>query len=286
MTVKFTRTGVGNESNNEELLFEFLDHELPESVKHKWRSSIKVNKFAGSLQTVQMMGNYYEPISWSGEFFGQYINTKNEYITAKQRADQLHRLQFSLVKFFFEGIKQIVLISEFEYDIFNYQEVRYTITLQPHDITNEIEAGQAGQVLLRSYNAFTDPANDTNKGAGADVDPDKMKKMNYTEGLLKQKSVAVAESSGQAVLDKDPLKEYALNDLQKRFPERFKKFEQAQEKAGKNPSQANVIEVGRLYNEMVRDAAKQDQILNNPSSPPAPLPENKGKSLKTTNNGL
>lgn len=155
MTMKITKTGRGGERNDETLLFEWLNHEVPESIKLSYETMLNTNKFAGSLQTNQIMGVYLEPITFSGEFFGEYISINNankfEYITAKERSDQLSRLQGRIVKFWFEGIKQLVIIQKYEIDIKNYNHIEYTLTLQPHDIQLPINPIDVKQYLTKSF---------------------------------------------------------------------------------------------------------------------------------------
>ena len=153
--MKITKTGRGSERNDETLLFEWLNHEVPESIKLSYETMLNTNKFAGSLQTNQIMGVYLEPITFSGEFFGEYISINNankfEYITAKERSDQLSRLQGRIVKFWFEGIKQLVIIQKYEIDIKNYNHIEYTLTLQPHDIQLPINPIDVKQYLAKSF---------------------------------------------------------------------------------------------------------------------------------------
>jgi len=155
MSLKFTKCGVGSESGDESLLFEWLNHEVPESIKLSYETSLNTNRFAGSLQTNQIVGIYLEPITFSGEFFGEYISKNNnkslEYITAKERSDQLARLQGRIIKFWFEGIKQLVIIQKYEIDIKNYNHIEYTITLQPHDIQLPISPIEVKQYLTKSF---------------------------------------------------------------------------------------------------------------------------------------
>ena len=155
MTMKITKTGRGSEANDESLLFEWLNHEVPESIKLSYETMLSTNKFAGSLQTNQIMGIYLEPITFSGEFFGEYISKNNnnqlEYITAKERSDQLARLQGRIIKFWFEGIKQLVIIQKYEIEILNYNHIQYTISLQPHDIQLPITPIEVKQYLTKSF---------------------------------------------------------------------------------------------------------------------------------------
>lgn len=174
MTMKITKTGRGSERNDETLLFEWLNHEVPESIKLSYETMLNTNKFAGSLQTNQIMGVYLEPITFSGEFFGEYISINNsnkfEYITAKERSDQLSRLQGRIVKFWFEGIKQLVIIQKYEIDIKNYNHIEYTLTLQPHDIQLPINPIDVKQYLSKSFiqqdTTIEEPKEKENFGVG------------------------------------------------------------------------------------------------------------------------
>ncbi len=151
MSLKFCASGEGSEQGNTEIFFEFLDHELGDSIKLKYISELVVNKFVGSLQTTQHQGIFLEPITWSGEFFGHYVDANGNYINAKQRADQLLRLKGRVVKWFYEGIKQLVIIKEVEYNYHNYESIEYTITIQPHDIQNEVRPTEVKQFIQNSF---------------------------------------------------------------------------------------------------------------------------------------
>lgn len=134
MTIKFTKTGVGAEFNIETLLFEFKDEECPKELNLEYETALATNQYVGSLQTNQMQGIYLQPITWQGTFFGGSLDIDNNYITAKERADELDRLQGRVIKWWYEGIKQLVIIKKFKYTYKGYNDVDYEITLQPHDI--------------------------------------------------------------------------------------------------------------------------------------------------------
>jgi hypothetical protein len=120
MTIKFTRTGFGNEKNNEALLFEFLDHELSDKIELKSKTLKNSNEFVGSLQTSQITGTLIEPISFNGKFFGDYVDNQNRIIRRP-------------VKFWIDGFKVIVIISKLKLIAEDYDSCSCEITLQPHD---------------------------------------------------------------------------------------------------------------------------------------------------------
>jgi len=155
MSIKFTKTARGSEQGSETLLFQFLDHECPEKLTLDYSSDLVTNKFIGSLQTNQHNGIYLQPISWQGEFFGGYIpyvaeNNSGQYMTAKERFDQLGRLQGRVIKFWYEGIKQLVIISKLEASFIDYNRVEYSITLQPHDIQIFIKPEAIKPIIQKS----------------------------------------------------------------------------------------------------------------------------------------
>jgi len=134
MTIKFTKTGFGNEKNNESLLFEFLDHELSDKIELRSKTLKSVNSFVGSLQTSQITGTLLELINFSGKFFGDYVNYQDSTtIRAKQRFDQLQNLNGRPVKFWIDGFKVIVIISKLKLIAEDYNSCGFDITLQPHD---------------------------------------------------------------------------------------------------------------------------------------------------------
>lgn len=222
MTMKITKTGRGSEANDESLLFEWLNHEVPESIKLSYETMLSTNKFAGSLQTNQIMGIYLEPITFSGEFFGEYISKNNnnqlEYITAKERSDQLARLQGRIIKFWFEGIKQLVIIQKYEIEILNYNHVQYTISLQPHDIQLPITPIEVKQYLTKSFIQTQEPINTPTTITGEPVEityyntkpTDNFKK----ESILTQKNFAIND-----ILNKKTIRQYdietKISDLKK-----------------------------------------------------------------------
>ena len=134
MSVKFTKTGQGSEANDESLLFEFLDHELPEKIDLDYENDLVTTKYVGSLQSSQHNGVFLQPVDFEGEFHGDMVDKDGNLITAKERFDQLARLQGRVVKLWIEGIKQIVIIKKLKMIIENYASVKYNISLQPHDL--------------------------------------------------------------------------------------------------------------------------------------------------------
>lgn len=158
MTLKFTKTGVGAESGNESLLFEFLDHEIPANLELEWETALATSKFAGDTQTNQIIGTYLNPITFSGKLFGDYLDeAKKRIIRANERYEQLKRLEKRIIKFWFEGIKQLVVIDELKKGYSSINEIEYTITIQPHDIQLPIEPSLTKQMLDESKFALTTP---------------------------------------------------------------------------------------------------------------------------------
>lgn len=150
MSLKFTKCGVGSESGDESLLFEFLDQECPEFIELEWVSELVNHKFIGSLQTHQHQGVFLEPITFNFKFFGDYNDANNNPITAKRRFDQLARLQGRVIKFWFEGIKQLVIIKNCKVQFHNYQHVYGSLTLAPHDLQVAIKPTEVHQFKLQS----------------------------------------------------------------------------------------------------------------------------------------
>lgn len=182
MTIKFTKCGVGSELNDETLLFEFLDHECPEFIEFEWSSSLVKNKFIGSLQTNQHNGIFLEPFSLDFTFFGSYVDKVGNRITAKERFDQLSRLQGRALKFWFEGIKQIVIIEKLKPRFYNYEHVTGTITLSPHDLQVTIAPEKVESFKQKSYifsttdvDTNTKETTDAKAKAGGDILSNKLK---------------------------------------------------------------------------------------------------------------
>lgn len=156
MTIKFTKTGVGAESGVETLLFEFRDEECPKELSIEYETALATNQYVGSLQTNQMQGIYLQPITWQGTFFGGCLDINNAYLTAKERADELDRLQGRVIKWWYEGIKQLVIIKKFKYTYKGYNEVDYEITLQPHDIQIAIRPSDQDVKVQESLSLISD----------------------------------------------------------------------------------------------------------------------------------
>lgn len=162
MTIKFTKTGIGNEENNEALLFEFLNHELSEKIELKDKIQKQVNVFVGSLQTSQITGVLIEPISFNGEFFGDYIDNQSRIIRAKERFDQLQNLNGRPVKFWIDGFKIIVLFSKVKLIAEDLNNCAFEITLQPHDIIRPPVPTLVKPIVdnaVNLYNRLTDASN-------------------------------------------------------------------------------------------------------------------------------
>lgn len=151
MSVKLTKCGVGAESGDETLLFEFLDRELPESIKFVYKTEHSNNRFHGSLQTNQVNGVFFEEFFVKFRFKGTYLNSKNKYIIAKERFDQLSRLQGRALKFWFENIKQIVIVSELSFEIFNYNHIEGELHLKAHDLQVAIKPTEVQKIAQQSF---------------------------------------------------------------------------------------------------------------------------------------
>jgi len=190
MSLKFTKCGVGSESGDESLLFEFLDQECPEFIELEWVSELVNHKFIGSLQTHQHQGVFLEPITFNFKFFGAYIDKDNNPITAKRRFDQLARLQGRVIKFWFEGIKQLVIIKNCKVQFHNYQHVSGSLTLAPHDLQVAIKPTEVHQFKMES--SF-------NAQINVDKTPD-------VDKAIKDTSIHVTEADA-AKIKKDNLKE-------------------------------------------------------------------------------
>ena len=189
MTIKFTKTGVGVESGDESLLFEFLDHEVPSNMELEWETALATSEFANDKQTNQLIGTYLNPITFSGKLFGNYLDeAKKRIINANDRFDQLKRLEKRIIKFWYEGIKQLVVIDELKKGYYSINECEYTITLQPHDIQIAVEPSKREQMKDESQFALTTPT--STKGLPEDIskktDKEKILHMNKEEDLVKQ----------------------------------------------------------------------------------------------------
>jgi len=179
MTIKFTKTGVGVENGDESLLFEFLDHEVPSNMELEWETALATSEFANDKQTNQLIGTYLNPITFSGKLFGNYLDeAKKRIINANDRFDQLKRLEKRIIKFWYEGIKQLVVIDELRKGYYSINECEYTITLQPHDIQIAVEPSKREQMKDESQFALTTPT--STKRLPEDID----KKMQGEEFLF------------------------------------------------------------------------------------------------------
>lgn len=165
MSVKITKSGLGKETS-ENLLFEFLPHELPDHIAIKFTTSLGKSRFIGSLQNNQIQGAYLEPISFSGMFFGTYVASDGNIINAKERSDELAKLQGRVIKFYYENFKTIAIIESLELKIYDYGKVEYSITFQPHDVQQKVVP--KGSKTFEQNSAFNAnqvlPTDGTNKG--------------------------------------------------------------------------------------------------------------------------
>ncbi len=152
MTVKLTTTEVEAKNGKLELLFEFMDRELPEEFDIDYMTQLGKSKYIGSLQTAQIQGVYLEPLVLKGTFRGDSIMLDGTKITAKERSDQLGRLQLRPIKFFFENFKQIVIIEHYKRKIKNYNEIEYELTMFPHDIQNPVKPSLSKKLNESSKN--------------------------------------------------------------------------------------------------------------------------------------
>lgn len=186
MTIKFTKTGVGAEFNIETLLFEFRDEECPKELNLEYETALATNQYVGSLQTNQMQGIYLQPITWQGTFFGGSLDIDNNYITAKERADELDRLQGRVIKWWYEGIKQLVIIKKFKYTYKGYNDVDYEITLQPHDIQIAIKPSDQDVKVQENLSLISDDV--TKNKPNPSVDPSKLTRTNTVLLVVQQKA--------------------------------------------------------------------------------------------------
>lgn len=139
MSIKFTTTEIESNNGKLQLLFEFLDRELPEEFNIDYMYELAKSKYIGSLQSAQIIGAYLEPMMIQGKFIGSYINANNEIITAKDRSDELGRLALRPIKFFFENFKQVVIFEHYKRKIKNLEYVEFELLMFPHDIQNPVK---------------------------------------------------------------------------------------------------------------------------------------------------
>lgn len=144
MTIKITKTGVGNE--DESLLFEFRQNELPQYVEYSYDTKLALSQFI-NLQSSQINGTFLEPITITGRFFGTY-NFENNWVSARERSQAVQRLQGRKIKLFFDNIKTICIIQKAKFKYYNDNKIEYEITFQPDDITNPIRATKTNSVIL------------------------------------------------------------------------------------------------------------------------------------------
>lgn len=139
MSIKFTTTEIESNNGKLQLLFEFLDRELPEEFNIDYMYELAKSKYIGSLQSAQIIGAYLEPMMIQGKFIGSYVNANNEVITAKDRSDELGRLALRPIKFFFENFKQVVIFEHYKRKIKNLEYVEFELLMFPHDIQNPVK---------------------------------------------------------------------------------------------------------------------------------------------------
>jgi hypothetical protein len=146
MSIKFTTTEYDKDKSIK-LLFEFLDHEVPEDILIDLKTALGKNRFIGSIQTNQVNGVYIEPIILKGTFQGTYVRegenitgargsvnpSSPDIITAHERSLELGRLQGRVIKFFFDTIVMDVIVESYKRNYKNYTEIDYELVLQPHD---------------------------------------------------------------------------------------------------------------------------------------------------------
>lgn len=160
MSVKFTSTEIESKNGKLELLFEFLDRELPEEFSIDYMYSLAKSKYIGSLQSAQIMGAYLEPMVLTGKFIGDYVTPDGEIINAKERSDQLGRLALRPIKFFFENFKQIVIFEQYKRKIKNLEHVEFELVMFPHDIQNPVKPTLVTQFKEMSMSLEATPLED------------------------------------------------------------------------------------------------------------------------------
>lgn len=137
--------------------FQFYPKELPENISIKRRTKLNKIEYNGGVITNQIIGIYQEPIEWEGCFFGTY-NEGSKLISAKQRADELKKLQGRPIRCVFAvpsgehkipgitsagmtgnneepkptGDSGVYIIEELDFTIHNHADIDYRIKLAPH----------------------------------------------------------------------------------------------------------------------------------------------------------
>lgn len=163
MSVKFTTTEIESKNGKLELLFEFLDRELPEEFSIDYMYSLAKTKYIGSLQSAQIMGAYLEPMVLTGRFIGDYVTPDGEIISAKERSDQLGRLALRPIKFFFENFKQIIIFEQYKRKIRNLQHIEFELVMFPHDIQNPVKPTLVTQLKEMSMSLEATPLEEESK---------------------------------------------------------------------------------------------------------------------------
>lgn len=96
--------------------------------------------------------------------YATYVSQDGKYISAKERYDMLARLQGRIVKFWYEGIKQLIIIKSIECKLQTYYNVKYSITIQPHDIQIAIKPTEVQPITQKSYLALVEAKAPDTKG--------------------------------------------------------------------------------------------------------------------------
>jgi hypothetical protein len=155
-----------------DIIFQFLDRELPESIPTPVKAILNKIQFPGGHQTNQVMGVYRGEVEWSGLFYGLY-HFGGAPVSAKDRADQLAELVGKPLRFGFPvpghgsvpgtvpqaslpkldtdiqgGFKGVYIIEEFTPVVHNYLHVEYTIKLVPHERQEKIRPNETSKVRV------------------------------------------------------------------------------------------------------------------------------------------
>ena len=144
--------------NDEELSpFVFAIQELPDSYNWDYVTKLNEIEYPEGYQTDQIFGAYLQPISWSGNFYGPWVNEEGEIKSAKERSDVLEKIYLAQkpVKVFFgmdvyEGNKGIFIIKEFKRQIKNYFDVDYSIEFKYHMPQTRVKPKKASQLQVQA----------------------------------------------------------------------------------------------------------------------------------------
>lgn len=159
------------ELTNQEIVFQFVDRELPEEIAFPKKTKLHKIEFPGGHQTNQIIGVYRGDLEWSGIFYGMYTDKTGRLITAKQRADQLESLIGRPIRVGFPvgghgpipglhkfadkdseykgGYKGVYIIEEFIPRVKNYLHIEYTIKLAPHERQEKIKPSETSDVRVK-----------------------------------------------------------------------------------------------------------------------------------------